>query len=342
MCIRGDYYFYLPEELIVDILSRLPVKSLLRFKSVCKSWRDLINTRRFIKLHLKRSQESNSGGIITLYHDTRLYSLNFHRPGNPLGTELHGPAFLDYYKSRWNELGPPVLVGSCNGLLCFAMPCDAYVLYNPSTRAFKRLPKVTRTCYYGFRVYSYFLFDNVKDDYKVFELFQYNGSHRLDNVIGVESLIFSTKANSWRTIDTDVPYHKSNFVVAGNALRWVDRKTMVIRSFDLITERYDENIRGVPTVASSIDTMRGDFDILIELIGDLLELVLWTTYYWTVLPVCYKNISNVMGKCEKSNLVFDWSDSKDGQVTEVRIPGLSEKCGSITAKPWAESLVSLE
>ncbi|KAK9715063.1 hypothetical protein RND81_06G140700 [Saponaria officinalis] len=344
---NGGNYF--PEELICDILSRLPVKSLLRFKSVSKTWRDLIQTRQFVKLHLKKSQEANSGGIISLFSDTSRCNLNFHHSENPLAVELHSPTFLDYYKSRWNELGPPNLVGSCNGLLCFALPRDVYVLYNPSTRVFKTLPKVSRRRFYGFRVYSLFAYDNVNDDYKVFELFQYNVSYRSDNVVGVESLIFSMKANSWKTIDTDVPFHKNNFVVANNCLRWVDREATVVRSFNLVTERYDEDICEIPTVISStkggIARMRGDFDILVAEICDITELVLWTTYCWTVFPVaaCLKNRdSNPITKGEESNLVLRGSDPEDGQVSGVRIPGFSEKGGSITAKPWVESLVSLD
>ncbi|KAJ0789150.1 putative F-box domain-containing protein [Helianthus annuus] len=40
-----------PEELIEDILSRLPVKSILRFKSVSKPWLSLISAPSFHKLH---------------------------------------------------------------------------------------------------------------------------------------------------------------------------------------------------------------------------------------------------------------------------------------------------
>ncbi|XP_060186243.1 F-box/kelch-repeat protein At3g23880-like [Lycium barbarum] len=44
---------YSREELVNDhVLTRLPVKSLLRYKRVCKSWRDLIISSSFIKKHL--------------------------------------------------------------------------------------------------------------------------------------------------------------------------------------------------------------------------------------------------------------------------------------------------
>ncbi|KAJ0453928.1 putative F-box domain-containing protein [Helianthus annuus] len=45
------------EELIVDIFSRLPTKSLLRFRSVSKSLYACIGSPDFIRLHALRSLE---------------------------------------------------------------------------------------------------------------------------------------------------------------------------------------------------------------------------------------------------------------------------------------------
>ncbi|RVW94697.1 hypothetical protein CK203_029910 [Vitis vinifera] len=46
------------EEIFTNILLRLPVKSLLICKSVCKYWRSLICSRSFMNLHLIQSQEN--------------------------------------------------------------------------------------------------------------------------------------------------------------------------------------------------------------------------------------------------------------------------------------------
>ncbi|KAJ9535307.1 hypothetical protein OSB04_un001586 [Centaurea solstitialis] len=49
----------LPNELIVEILSRLPSKSLIRFQSVCKSWRSLITSTEFRLMHFHNFNKPN-------------------------------------------------------------------------------------------------------------------------------------------------------------------------------------------------------------------------------------------------------------------------------------------
>ncbi|RZB52373.1 hypothetical protein D0Y65_048728 [Glycine soja] len=43
------------DELIEEILSRIPVKPLIQFKCVCKGWNSLMSDPYFIKLHLSKS-----------------------------------------------------------------------------------------------------------------------------------------------------------------------------------------------------------------------------------------------------------------------------------------------
>ncbi|GFP81138.1 F-box protein at1g11270, partial [Phtheirospermum japonicum] len=48
----------LPSEVIFSILSRLPVKSLLRFRCVSKQWRKLVSFQTFVSAHLRRSPDA--------------------------------------------------------------------------------------------------------------------------------------------------------------------------------------------------------------------------------------------------------------------------------------------
>ncbi|PKI37064.1 hypothetical protein CRG98_042543 [Punica granatum] len=48
----------LPEEITMDILLRLPVKSLVRFRCVCKHWNRLFNSPAFVKAHRTWKLES--------------------------------------------------------------------------------------------------------------------------------------------------------------------------------------------------------------------------------------------------------------------------------------------
>ena len=61
----------LPEDIVPDILKWLPVKSLVRFRCVSKSWHSLITSSSFIHMHLHFNQ-SRSLIILARYCDTLL------------------------------------------------------------------------------------------------------------------------------------------------------------------------------------------------------------------------------------------------------------------------------
>uniref|UniRef100_A0A2N9I433 F-box domain-containing protein n=1 Tax=Fagus sylvatica TaxID=28930 RepID=A0A2N9I433_FAGSY len=63
----------LPKDVIIEILSRLPAKSLLRFKCVCKEWCSIIQDQVFIETHL------NKAPFITHYTDKDETSLGTYR-----------------------------------------------------------------------------------------------------------------------------------------------------------------------------------------------------------------------------------------------------------------------
>ncbi|XP_058198409.1 F-box protein At1g11270-like isoform X3 [Rhododendron vialii] len=121
-----DYSLWrnLPPEIVADILSRLPVKSLCQLKCVSPFWSSLISSPFFAKTHLKRNPPSQKTLVVCDSED--LYSVDF-ADKNPAAKKLRFP------------LGPilPQVgqgFGSCNGLLLVYDQGYSPFLLNPSTR----------------------------------------------------------------------------------------------------------------------------------------------------------------------------------------------------------------
>ncbi|XP_047946972.1 F-box protein At5g49610-like [Salvia hispanica] len=68
-----DRFNDLPREITVDILSRLPARSIMRSKCVCKAWRDLVQSPEFGPLHARHAALS-SGRLPTVEDLTFSYS----------------------------------------------------------------------------------------------------------------------------------------------------------------------------------------------------------------------------------------------------------------------------
>ncbi|KAM7509565.1 hypothetical protein LguiA_020018 [Lonicera macranthoides] len=58
------------DDLLIEILSRRPVKSLLRFKSVCRNWNVIIQNPRFVTRHLNQYRY-HPGNNRVLVHSVR-------------------------------------------------------------------------------------------------------------------------------------------------------------------------------------------------------------------------------------------------------------------------------
>nr|XP_027120863.1 F-box/kelch-repeat protein At3g23880-like [Coffea arabica] len=150
---------HIPFEIFWEILSHLPVKSLLKFKAVCKSWYALICDKKFV---LSNYEGRKRGGALIFKREARdscsievNYSIN-----HELVIEKIVPCPLG--------LGLVKILGSSNGLVLF---CDNKFMYawNPSTRTCKELSSLR-----GLELESIwsikasgFCYDNSSDDYNV-------------------------------------------------------------------------------------------------------------------------------------------------------------------------------
>ncbi|XP_068312570.1 F-box/kelch-repeat protein At3g23880-like [Pyrus communis] len=253
------------DDIIVEILSWLPVVSLLRFRCVCKSWRALITTPQFVAKHRAHTNDSNKNVLIL----TKPYW----PPPAPPPPPSVSPLLIDYQSLKKNvaacasasssairsnhrdveaefpddtSLNDSSLVGSCNGLICLLLnPPLAYyeeyyenirlLLWNPSTRTARKVPDIDwfcfRPCYYGFG------YDSTTQDYKVL----LGGLSAKDGF----AAIFSLKAASWKIVEDSLK-PAASFGIDGRgcflngALHWNHRHDngTIIRSFDFAQEKF--------------------------------------------------------------------------------------------------------
>ncbi|KAF3785316.1 F-box protein [Nymphaea thermarum] len=131
---------WLPMEIVTEILSRLPPEPLLRFRSVCKSWRDLIDSHDFIhNLHLPRSRAASPTRLLYRQINDFFY----------FDYDIKSPAST----SRKIRLPLPIgdrivsITSCCDGLLCLSRlnitGCSFYSFHvvNPITRKGVHLPQ---------------------------------------------------------------------------------------------------------------------------------------------------------------------------------------------------------
>ncbi|KAI8572530.1 hypothetical protein RHMOL_Rhmol01G0206600 [Rhododendron molle] len=228
----------LPLELILEILLRLPVNSLIRFKSVCKSWQTMISSPQFVKKHLDfvtMGDTINPWRIIVqnLYQDFKSYSLHslFHEPYG-FEVELEYPFNTPQYGS---------VVGSCNGLVCiyFWELVDTFYIWNPSTRETHALSAFGKEFVVG--TSFGFGYDSPNDDYKVVRVAFVEGRHEVE--------VYSLRKDSWRRIG-DFPSQliTNYFVEAGKlvngSIHWAatnpSSHSWLITTLDLSEETYRE------------------------------------------------------------------------------------------------------
>ncbi|XP_027119000.1 F-box/kelch-repeat protein At3g23880-like [Coffea arabica] len=236
----------LPQELIVDILTRLPVKSILRFRCVSKSWLCLIASPHFIKSHLTISTKVNNHarhGLLlapidapTELYTCSLYSVLYQR--SPVSAEkVQLPL-----QSKYPRLS---FVGCCNGLVCLSEGSHDLILFNPSTRKSNVLPN-SGIDVGKFKHMTYgFGYDEVHDDYKVVAI-GYSCPYGMNCQTIVN--VYSLRTNSWRNIQG----YEGGFisscsgVFVNGALHWLvvsedgSISSWRIVSLNLATETYGE------------------------------------------------------------------------------------------------------
>lgn len=275
-------------DIIVDILYRLPVKTLLRFRCLSKEFHSLIDSPGFINHHLHIQHQSSNPKLFVYYRtgtDLQVLILNTDSLHNAPVDFYHGHIPLIPEFSSGHE----VVIGSCDGLVALANTWyNNVVLFNISSRMHKIIPNyfihyqfysddedytwgpcggfrtdITDAVAYGFGRGVAF------DDYK---LFMVNSLGDFDFNITTVS-VYSLKTESWRTV-ADVTNlcldYNGMATLLGATLNWLVSDNMnrkqYIFSFDLETE----NISSMPLADDICDDVLWDSEIYLTAKGDCL------------------------------------------------------------------------
>ncbi|KAJ8573862.1 hypothetical protein K7X08_010373 [Anisodus acutangulus] len=236
----------LPQELITEILIRLPIKTLLKFMCVSKSWLSLLSNTEFHNTHINYSIKNPKMTDYTLAMVSTVSGLGKICHVYTIGSENSSVTVAKHGCPPKSLSLSAFLLDSCNGLICLTTDSFELMLLNPCTGKFNVFPDLmiqykvgAGGCYvrYGFG------YDAFVGDYKVVKIFSFPQSEgRHVNMVN----IYSLKANSWSTIHGfNSGYINGNVgVFANGALHWdgchshISSASSEIVTLDLATERY--------------------------------------------------------------------------------------------------------
>ncbi|XP_065628572.1 F-box/kelch-repeat protein At3g23880 isoform X2 [Quercus suber] len=281
---------YLPYEVLLEILHRLPVKSLIQFRCVSKSYNSLITSPVFIKSSFTRSH-SDSNKLIVRYLDVKYhierYKLIYEdNDKNDSSSEQIQDLELPLRSSSRDYFR---LLGSANGLFCLHEE-NRFILWNPCIRKFITLPNPSVT--YFLPCYLAIGFDLRTDDYKVVRIVyqSVNVWYEVAKPPLVE--VYSVSEGSWRVTSAGDSYpprisisnwHPQaaylNGAVYFAANDWGDAQSLIVLSFDLGDEVF--RLISLPNGKFGLDA-----DIGTSVFNGLLSLICYGYQHLSTVKSC--------------------------------------------------------
>ncbi|XP_050234395.1 F-box protein CPR1-like [Mercurialis annua] len=240
-------------DIMFDILTLLPIKSILRFRCLSKYYCGLIDGPDFINYHLNLTKSKSNGLLIfnEVHQDGSIYQLDLDsRFRRTLKLEMQRVPFLKHSCDSNVLYGD--MFGSCNGLVAMYNH-QGITLWNPSTKS----QQLVRKFWTGDIRFDGFGYDAAANDYKVVIITK-EDSETLFRV-----MIYSLKDNSSTRIqDLETPspnydkyYNNLMSVFVGSSLHWVvipREEPMsvyhnILLAFDLRNRQFNEVLQ--PTIA---------------------------------------------------------------------------------------------
>ncbi|CAK8530187.1 unnamed protein product [Lathyrus sativus] len=220
---------YIPNDLIISILSKLPLKSLKRFECVQKSWTLLLKDSHFVSVFRKKFMSKTLFGF-----DDTSYLMRYYMFGPPnvrsyfyflFGERLENKVKMDY-SLPFVDCGQDfIVVGSCsiNGILGIVSQNEGFALWNPTIDEYKVIPPSPAESV-PYRNFSWLIhgfgYDHVKNDYKVLWRIDFYQLNRHDcECLGLDEEnvpwkdvsyepvweIYNLRSDSWRKLNINIP-----------------------------------------------------------------------------------------------------------------------------------------
>lgn len=271
--------FSLAGDVIVEILLRLPVKSLLRFRTVSKSWYCYLSSRDFIQMHRQQPHHekllrvSDRGPRDT--PTISFFSLD-QKTTTVIADEEIDEIRDSYFDSSSSSSSSSIIVvdlpfpsspddevrivSSCNGLLCVHFNrSSSIILWNPATRKYKFLKSPDCVSFYSDPFFPYIMFGFVPqtNDYKVIKV---PSSSRKDSNLNPKVWVYALNSDSWEEIGADVlrgllPKGGSAVTLNG-CLYWMSYSNGDDNGLDVVTcfDLYNQVFRRIKLPNSDIVT----------------------------------------------------------------------------------------
>lgn len=240
---RATSHRLIPPEIVEKILTNLPVKSLLRFSSVSRSWNSTISDSAFVKRYRGRGRQRIvlvRGGGFSGRASCLVSSISSSHP-----SVKEASHFVCPFKSAL-ETGNYHIPASCDDMW-LALAGQKLFLWNPSMRTYKEVPKRPFMWIRKDIAKKDFViglgYEPVEDDYKILKI------PRPGKTGSAE--LYSLRRDTWRNIK-EFPknihdYRSLCTFVSGN-LHWLCRVVVEgssdlfpsIMSFDLLTKKFGE------------------------------------------------------------------------------------------------------
>ncbi|CAA7027529.1 unnamed protein product [Microthlaspi erraticum] len=251
---------YLPFDLTLEILSRLPAKSLVRYRCVSKNWSSLTTLPSFIDLFGSRSSARQPRLLLSfVLEERKRFVFSFPQHHNPDGScpplysyQITDPCLNEKYKREHECFNRTSTISeSVHGLILL----NGNKIWNPSLRRFFTLPDPKD--YVPGNVYMWYLgYDPLEDKHKVLSVLR-------DKHFEPPQVLTLGAQESWRITESYPMHYPSggdgrciNGVVYYAASVVIGNKTFskYLTSFDVKSEKFNPPVK-FPKTCSWSGTM---------------------------------------------------------------------------------------